>query len=192
MPIIYIARHGKTEYNEQKRLQGWIDTPLNEKGIANARTVAFKLRDKNVAKIYSSDLGRAFTTAYLIAQEIGYKSSIILTNDIREVSFGDLSGMPIAEAEEQYPSLQLDTDYTPPKGESLATMQNRVVKFIGKLQDEEPVLLITHDSVINAIYAAYKGIDLGTYNVDHYNANDFVARILVQDGNIKEFVEITA
>lgn len=192
MPIIYIARHGKTEYNDQKRLQGWIDTPLNDRGLSNALSIAQKVKDKNIKAIYSSDLGRAFITAYLVARAIDYTSAIKLTKELREVSFGSLAGMSIVDAEQQYPSLQRETNYVPPEGESLASMQKRVLRFIGNIQDDGPILLLTHDSVINAIYTAFAKIDLGKYNVEHYNANDFVARIVVEGGDIKEFEEVKA
>lgn len=190
MSTFYIARHGKTELNEQKRLQGWIDSPLSDQGIANARSIAHKVRDKNINVIYSSDLGRAFVTAYLVAQDIGYKAVIELARELREVSFGELAGMTIADSELQYPDLQRVTDYIPPGGESLATMQKRVIRFLRLYGSEEPTLLITHDSVINAVYTAYRKVDLGKYNAEHYNANDFVARVLVKDGEIKEFEEV--
>ena len=191
MKVFYVARHGKTEYNEQKRLQGWIDTPLTEKGIANARNITAKVKGKNITAVYSSDLGRAFRTAYLVTQEVGVFSEIRVVKDLREVSFGEYAGMLIDEAEQKYPDLQKVTGYVPLGGESLAAMQTRVLNFLYTVEDSEAVLLVTHDSVINAIYAAYAKIDLGTYNVEHYNENDFVAKVVIDNGRIIEFSEVS-
>ena len=65
---ILIIRHGQTAWNTQKRLQGHSDIPLNENGRLQAVTLAEILRDEPLDAIFSSDLQRAYQTAYEIAR----------------------------------------------------------------------------------------------------------------------------
>ena len=192
----YIFRHGKTELNKQKRLQGHLDSPLIAEGIENAHSIAAKVKGITFdAGVYSSDLGRAFITAYAVAQDLGDTRPITTDKALREVSFGDLAGQPIAEAESRNPGLQRETGLTPPAGESLGDMQRRVVQYILDLAQEhdgQTALIGTHDCVINALYAEQADVDLGPYNGDHYNPHDFVAKLTVEDGKITSFKEHSA
>lgn len=193
MITAYITRHGKTQLNEQKRLQGHIDSPLTPGGIDNAHTIASKLQGIALDGIYSSDLGRAFITAYIVAQDLYYTQPLNIVPELREVSFGDLAGQKIAEAEAGNPGLQWITDYTPPNGESLQAMQERVLGYVFGLAEKQPdktVLIVTHGSAINGLYAKHAGIDLGPYNGEHYDPHDFVAKLEIGDGAIISFVEL--
>lgn len=68
MNTFYIARHGETENNRARRLSGWIDTPLTDTGLEPTKKVIDKLANLQIDEIYSSDVGRAFITAYAIAR----------------------------------------------------------------------------------------------------------------------------
>src|SRR6266545_7227401 len=105
MTTFYICRHGETENNKKKRLSGWIDTPLTEEGIKNASSSADKLRSIAFDKIISSDLGRAFVTAYLISRSLGYTSAIELHKDLREVNYGELANKFYSGPDSAYPKL---------------------------------------------------------------------------------------
>lgn len=195
MLTAYIFRHGKSELNQQQRLQGQLDSPLTAGGIENAHAIAAKLKGITFGGIYSSDLGRAFMTVYIVTQDLQDSQPIIMARALREVSFGDLAGRLITEAEAEYPSLQRETEFTPPGGESLAAMQQRVVRYVldlAKAHRGQTVLLATHDCVINALYAAYANVDLGPYNGDHYNAHDFVAKLIIDHDRIASFQEHTS
>ncbi len=60
---LYIVRHGETDHNINKIIQGHLNTPLNSNGIIQAQKIANRLKDINFDIIYSSDLSRAKTTA---------------------------------------------------------------------------------------------------------------------------------
>lgn len=187
----YICRHGETVYNAKGLLQGWFDTPLTSHGIQNAHTLAKKLQHLKIGTIISSDLGRAFMTAYIISRDIGYNREIIREPELREVSFGDLAGKPEAEVENFYHHLKDALTFKPTNGEALVSMQQRVLRFLQGMTTEsypQPILLVSHDCVINALYAAYKHIDFGEYNVDHTNAHDLVIHMeMDEDGSITRF-----
>lgn len=190
----FICRHGETVYNAKNLLQGWFDTPLTNVDIQNAHILAKKIIPHKIGTIISSDLGRAFMTSYIISQDIGYRNEIVREAELREVSFGDLSGKPQDEVDNFYRHLQNILTFRPPNGEALISMQQRVLGYLqGAASDTypQPVLIVTHDCVINALYAAYAHIDFGEYNVNHSNAHDLLIRlILMPDGTITKYEKI--
>lgn len=171
---------------------GWIDSPLTAEGKTNAKSSAAKLKDLPIDLIVSSDLGRAFITAYLIARQLGYDSEIEVFSDLREMNYGDLANQPY----HNYPELspEENTFFTPPNGESLDQMQKRVLECINKIganNEGKTTLIVAHDGTINAIMAHYNKRSLGLED-DHHNAHDFVAKFEWDQGQIKSLVELPA
>lgn len=192
MTEFYIGRHGQTEFNEQKQLQGWLDTPLTAEGTHNAMSAAGKLQGLQFDRIVSSDLGRAFVTAYLIVRQLGLTIEIERSSQLREVNYGDLGGQPYSA----YPNLTSEENATfvSPNGESLVQMQERVLTFIGQLSNDNPdktFLLIAHDGTINAIRADFTGEDMGTADLTR-NAHDFVAKFTYDGNKVTSFNEVGA
>jgi len=195
MTTFYICRHGQTEYNQQERLQGWIDTPLTEQGLRNVQSAVGKLQGIHFDGVYSSDLGRAFVTSYIIVRRLGYDAEIQPTKGLRESNYGDLAGMLGRDAGARYPGLNTEADFIPPNGESLAHMQARVLACLQEISSEHPtetILLVSHDGPINAIYAEFAKTDLGRLSVDTVNPNDFVAKFTFEGGNITTYQEVAA
>jgi alpha-ribazole phosphatase len=192
MTTYYICRHGETENNKEKRLSGWIDTPLTEAGVKNAINVAAKLKNITIDKIISSDLGRTFVTAYIISRQIGYESSIDRYKELREVNYGDLANLPINDAIAAYPAgLNISTNVAP-NGESLAQMQQRVVNFIEVLSianSGKTILIVGHDGTINAVYANYTNQDIGEVDSSRSNNHDLVAKFTVANNKVESFAE---
>src|SRR5574340_48950 len=87
---LYIVRHGQTEWNVKKLMQGHTDIPLNKEGETQAREMAKKLRRIHFAAAYSSDLLRAKQTAELITLE--KKIVVKTTKALRERFYGRLEG----------------------------------------------------------------------------------------------------
>jgi broad specificity phosphatase PhoE len=184
MAIFYICRHGETENNKNHKLSGWIDTPLTDLGQQQALSAARKLKVVHIDKIISSDLGRAFITAYLIAKNIDYKDLIERNNNLREVNYGDLANQPY----KNYPNLtpQENSNFIPNNGESLNQMQQRVLQYLEKLNRQYPdqsILLIAHDGTINAIRANFLGQEMGIADLTH-NAHDFIASFQIENNKI--------
>ena len=194
MNQFYIARHGETENNRAGRLSGWIDTPLTSNGLVPTLTVIAKLRAIQFDEYYSSDSGRAFITAYVIAQGLGFTKEIIRLPDLREVNYGDAGNMPAAEAYRMYEGLDSDTQYTPPNGESLAHMQARVLKAITQIDQHHTnknILLVAHSGVMAAIHASFIGKDFGEHNISEAYPHDYVARFTINDGAIASFAPVS-
>ncbi len=94
MNTYYMIRHGQTDWNKEKRLQGRQDIPMNEYGIAQIKELSEKMAGLNlkIDHFLSSPLKRAKDSALIIAEGIGYKGEIIFDPDITERDFGLLEG----------------------------------------------------------------------------------------------------
>lgn len=88
-PFIYL-RHGETDWNVQRRMQGTTDVPLNARGIAQAETARERLRGETIATIVTSPLRRAYDTAAIVNQAHGRE--IVVMDGLRECGFGPLEG----------------------------------------------------------------------------------------------------
>jgi probable phosphoglycerate mutase len=168
----------------------WIDTPLTDEGVQNVASSAAKLKGIKFDKIISSDLGRAFTTAYLISKQIGYTDEIERSRELREVNYGDIANMPYSA----YPKLTPaeNTVYVHKNGESLAQMQQRVITYVQKLAAENPdktILLVAHHGTITAIRSNNTGVDMGTADAEE-KAHDFAAKFTMDNGSITSFTEL--
>lgn len=95
---VYLFRHGETDWNAQKRLQGQVDIPLNQSGIDMAKKVSEKIKDIHFDYCFSSPLIRAVETARLL---LGDKDVPIQTDDrLKEMGFGIDEGKPVCERTE--------------------------------------------------------------------------------------------
>ncbi|KAF9227768.1 phosphoglycerate mutase-like protein [Gyrodon lividus] len=101
---MYIIRHGETEWNRTRRIQGHLDVPLNETGIKQAGLVAEAMKGIPLAKAFSSDLQRASKTAELILR---YHPDVLLEKNeaLRERCMGELQG-EITPSKKPAPSLE--------------------------------------------------------------------------------------
>jgi 2,3-bisphosphoglycerate-dependent phosphoglycerate mutase len=98
--VLFLFRHGETDWNREGRLQGQNDTPLNATGLAQARVLAERLRAYRPEAVVSSDLSRALTTAQVIAETL--RLPLITERGLREVSVGLAEGMLWEEAKARF------------------------------------------------------------------------------------------
>lgn len=190
MNTFYIARHGETENNKAGRLSGWIDTPLTDRGLQAVQKAIAKLSGLQIDEVYSSDMGRAFITAYIIARALSFTKEIQRLAGLREVNYGDAAHMPRSEAYKLYPSIDRDTYYTPPNGESLDHMQRRVFQTVQKLNDTHAnahILLVCHSGVMAALQAGHIGQDFGEHNISEEYPYDFVGSFTFENGVVTSF-----
>ncbi len=97
--VLYIVRHGLTDWNMSKRFQGQIDIPLNETGKDQARLAGKRFENIHFDVAFSSDLIRAKQTAELMLLE--KKIAVATTKALRERAFGPLEGKTMEELEEE-------------------------------------------------------------------------------------------
>ncbi|MDB5181395.1 MAG: cobC [Candidatus Saccharibacteria bacterium] len=192
MNTFYIVRHGETENNRVKRLSGWIDTPLTDTGLEPTEKVITKLANISIDEMYSSDVGRAFITAYVLARGLDFTKEIKRLPGLREVNYGEAANMFSTEAYKQYPGLDSDTHYAPPNGESLDRMQKRVFQTIGELDDrhaDATIVLVCHSGVMAALRASHIGQDFGEHNISEAYPHDFVGKFTFGNGVVTSFEE---
>lgn len=163
---IYITRHGQTQWNVEGRMQGWQNSELTERGIANAKKLGERLKDIEFDRIYSSPLGRALDTAKYIR---GNKNTRIIVKDsLKEMGFGCWEGVEQAEIEELYPEQKYNFWhkphlYKPVDGESYYELIDRVRDVLREITEDmsaRNVLIVTHAAVIKAIYSVLRDIPL--------------------------------
>ncbi|HET8670269.1 MAG TPA: histidine phosphatase family protein [Candidatus Saccharimonadales bacterium] len=192
MNTFYIVRHGETENNRAKRLSGWIDTALTEDALKPTERVIAKLSIIRIDEMYSSDMGRAFITAYSLARGLNFTKEIKRLPGLREVNYGDAANMLSSEAYELYPKLDRDTHYTPPNGESLGNMQKRVFQVIdglNKRYKDAVIVLVCHSGVMAALRASHICQDFGEHNISEAYPHDYVGKFTFANGVVTSFEE---
>ena len=161
--MIYLVRHGETEWNRAGRLQGQLDSPLTARGQAQARavdeTLAGLTNGGDGLVMVASPLGRAMATAALIAEALGAKN-IATDERIMEMSWGDWDGMTHPEIETHSPG-ELDRrkagrwDHRPSGGESYAATALRVAGFLADVDPEQPLVVVSHGGTGRVIRGLY-------------------------------------
>lgn len=149
--LVYITRHGETQWNVEGRTQGARDIGLTEKGRIQALRLARRVKDLPIREIYCSDLKRAVETASIVGQELGVR--VVVTPLLREASFGEWEGHTLSEIERIFPG-QLcrwydDHNFCAPGGESLNCVRKRIREFIDQigslgLAQDEGILVVSH------------------------------------------------
>ena len=149
-PIAFwFLRHGETDWNAQNLSQGNVDIPLNETGLAQARSAALLLRDKQIKAIISSPLSRAKVTADIVAAQLGLPVEI--DEGLREVAFGVQEGKPMSEWFVHW----VDGLLTPDGGESFPSLTTRAVAAINRCISRPPiVLVVAHGALFRAMRGA--------------------------------------
>jgi probable phosphoglycerate mutase len=163
-----IVRHGETAWNAEGRVQGQLDVPLSETGLAQARAVAAVLAGESFSAIYASDLTRVRQTAQPIAARLGLE--VRLDARLRERHYGDFQGMTYAEAKVRIPEgyarfKTKDLEYDFGSGESLARFNERSLAAIFSLLEKHPgenLLVFTHGGVLEMVYRRATGRGLST------------------------------
>jgi broad specificity phosphatase PhoE len=144
--------------------------------------------------MYSSDVGRAFITAYVLARGLNFIKEIKRLPGLREVNYGDAANMYSAEAYALYPKLDRDTEYTPPNGESLDRMQKRVFQTIAELNEahnDVAIALVCHSGVMAALRASHIGQDFGEHNISEAYPHDYIGKFTFADRAVTSFEEFT-
>ena len=159
MPLIYFLRHGQTDYNASKRIQGTLEIPINEKGRGQARRngslLAELIGEKDRFDFVASPLLRARQTMEIVRDTMGVPALGYRTDDrLKEISFGAWAGLtwPDIEAREPeaYARRQADRwNVAAPGGESYRDVYRAVVEWVES---------VTSDTVVVAHYGTARCI----------------------------------
>lgn len=143
--ILWLVRHGETDWNADGRFQGWTDVPLNAVGRAQSQRLGERLALHEFDGVWSSDLMRAIETARIAIGEP------VVDSRLRELDFGDLEGAVWdgLDADIRAGLREFDS-FRSPGGESMASLVDRVFAFLDGLVPGRHVLF-AHGGVIRAI-----------------------------------------
>ncbi|KGP73337.1 histidine phosphatase family protein [Pontibacillus yanchengensis] len=167
MTTICLVRHGETDWNKHKRLQGQEDIPLNELGIEQAKECGEHLKTEQWDMIISSPLSRAKKTAEIIQTYMETPLDIIEMDAFKERSFGKGSGLYFHEIQSLYP----DRNY--PGMESWEAFKTRIFQGLHQVHQEYPnqkILLVAHGAVINGILSVLSNGEIGSGKTKLINA----------------------
>ena len=141
--MIYIIRHGMTELNKAKLLQGRSDHPLNQDGILQAEEAAVKLKDIRFSHVFSSPLARAVQTAGIIAP---YQVPVI-DERLIEMDYGPYEGIDLNHIPPEILTFFRDFVHNPaPEGmEQLSSVVKRAGSFLEEIHElTGNILISTH------------------------------------------------
>lgn len=102
MTRFFLVRHGETEWNKKRIIQGVSDIPLNDTGRAQAASVGAILARHSFDLIVSSPLSRALETATIIARRLGMPAPVVI-EDLKERNYGEAEGSSGADLDQRYP-----------------------------------------------------------------------------------------
>ncbi|MCL2656596.1 MAG: histidine phosphatase family protein [Betaproteobacteria bacterium] len=156
---ICLIRHGETDWNVARRMQGHTDIPLNSTGRAQACRLAASLADEHFAAIYTSDLLRARQTAEAVAHR--FALHVQPEPGLRERNYGGFQGLTYDEAKAKYPDVyarfeqRITTDAFPGGGESLEMFFERVRQTLTAIAERHPdadILVVCHGGVLDMVH----------------------------------------
>jgi len=161
---ILLVRHGETEWNRQRRYQGRSDSPLTERGIAQAQSIGrllgVLLPDTASANIVSSPLGRAWCTAKIIREHLPGLPELRVDDRLRELSLGSRDGLTYREIATRSPGV-FDGDgrhewyFRAPCGERYETLSARLDEWLCAAAEAGPLIVVTHGVVSRVLRGLY-------------------------------------
>lgn len=175
---ILLVRHGETDWNLERRVQGHSDTPLNETGRRQAIELATALADERVDAVYSSDLVRAHETARILADRKGLGVTVI--PELREKDFGTWEGFTDQEILRRFPEARVGQWGD---GETHEDMAGRVIESLQRIAQSHPggrVLVVAHGGPLRAVRLRCKSTHEGPIG------NCEVLRVEIEGGTLRE------
>jgi probable phosphoglycerate mutase len=177
---VFIVRHGQTDHNVAKILQGHLNTPLNSTGRSQAKKAGKKFEHFQFDSIYSSDLTRCRDTAQLVVESLENPVDIKFTELLRERNMGIMEGKYLHEA---IAFAEMEGKNFRDYGEADHEFIQRIAKILNKALTENKtkknVLLVSHGGTIRSFLKIlkYDNKDVSIYNtsvtVVDFNRHDF-------------------
>jgi len=159
---IFLVRHGETEWNRARRYQGWSDSPLTERGTAQAQAIGHRLRalpEARTAEIIASPIGRARRTAEIIAECLGRTAPLSFDERLREISIGSWDGLDRREIKTRMGKgfAEFEWYFQTPDGESYDLFAGRIAAWLREVGDG-PVIAVSHGVVTRVLRGLYAGL----------------------------------
>ncbi len=189
--ILYVTRHGQTEWNQQRRAQGHLNSPLTELGKAQASRLAERLKPIHFDAVYTSTLGRTMQTAKIALGERAIE--IEQSEQLKELFFGDWEGVTFTEIEardpEHFHNLWHRPDiYDPPTGEKITDLIVRIKREFEAIAERhlgETVFIVVHGGVIKALMYAYQHGNLADFwKSEPYAEPTSLSKLVYSEGSM--------
>jgi broad specificity phosphatase PhoE len=189
---IYLTRHGETEWNEKKLIQGHTDIPLNTKGKEQAKLLGKQLKDIDFDVVFSSDLLRAANSAEIIIKE--KEMTVIKIKALRERFFGRFEGKSLDEMRKAFGEVMLVTKekqkklkiYDVENDEEIITRLIPFMKKTAKQYIGKKILMVTHGGLLRA-FLSYVNYEVPEYSDRPMKNTGYL--IIESDGNKFEIIE---
>lgn len=167
--MIFLARHGETTWNKDRRFQGQEDVPLNDAGREQAHALAALAAEHAFAALYASPLSRARETAEIVGAKVGLEP--VFDDRLKESDVGSWQGLYKDDVERDQPDAwraygAAGEDFRFPGGESLGEQQARVIAALVDITQAHrlPALVVCHRGVIRCALAHTHNRGLDTYH----------------------------
>jgi broad specificity phosphatase PhoE len=163
---ILLVRHGETEWNLERRIQGRFDSRLTERGVLQAQAIGRlieTLPDAASALIVASPLGRARRTAEIIREHLTARPELIIDDRLREISAGAWDGLTFRDVELRSPGVfdgngRWEWNFRAPGGETYDTFAARVGEWLDEWVGRRFVVAVTHGVVSRVLRGLYAGL----------------------------------
>lgn len=155
-----LVRHGQTTANRDGIVQGQLDTPLTEDGMASTVLKARKLVNFTFDAVYCSDLGRAKATLEIIARHVDGLPKAVYRADLREIDFGELSGKPKEEIMDTVLYHKANPRLRYPGGEGGDDLMSRVRGFFAHADRKHggcTILVVSHYGIMETAARLFTG-----------------------------------
>jgi 2,3-bisphosphoglycerate-dependent phosphoglycerate mutase len=155
--LLFVFRHGETDWNRERRLQGQFDVPLNATGLEQAEALAQRLLQHRLEAVVSSDMRRAWTTATIVAETLGIP--LLPEPGLREISVGEAQGLLWEEARARFGADLTERWYSEddvafPGGETGGQTRTRGLEALRRVAQAQPYRRIgisTHGAMIRQL-----------------------------------------
>jgi probable phosphoglycerate mutase len=163
--MIFLVRHGETEWNLARRFQGWSDSPLTARGVAQAQAIGRRfgaLPGTDGIPVVASPLGRARRTAELIQAERRDLAPIVIDERLKEVSIGAWDELSRDEIEERSPGVfdrygPGEWEFHCPDGETYEAFASRIGAWLAEHRDRT-LIAVAHGLVTRMMRGLYAGL----------------------------------
>lgn len=196
---LYVTRHGETEWNIAKRMQGRKNSNLTDKGMLQAKQLGEHIKDIPLHVIYSSPSGRTMHTAELIKGERSIP--IIADEHFYEINMGIWEGQMLADLEAHYPE-EVYTFWNEPhrfcstSGENFYDVYNRVIEGVNFLLEKhrgQNILIVSHAAAAKLLVGHFAGLSVEKVWDDPFmhSASLSIIEFEKKKASVKQFADIS-
>ncbi len=153
--MIYIARHGETIYNKEKKFTGKSEVSLTKKGEEFSRALGKYFKGKDIEVLYSSPLSRSLFLAEEISKTT--KMEVQVKKDLTEMRLGVIEGKTKEEVKKDFPNLNFQKIERFPQGESYKELRRRAENFVKEMDLNKNTIICGHALINGMIRSVLTG-----------------------------------